>query len=40
MQSSANADAVMARLALLGIDVKVDGPLNTNGVETNERDVA
>lgn len=40
MQSSANADAVMARLAMLGIDVKVDAARNTNGVETNERDVA
>lgn len=40
MQSSANADAVMARLALLGIDVKIDAARNTNGVETNERDVA
>lgn len=38
--SSAKADAVKARLAILGIDVKVEASLQTNGVETNERDVA
>jgi hypothetical protein len=38
--SSAKADAVKARLAILGIDVKVEPSLQTNGVETNERDVA
>lgn len=39
-ESSAKADAVKARLAILGIDVKVEASLQTNGVETNERDVA
>lgn len=38
--SSANADAVMARLALLGISVTPTADLQTNGVDTNERDVA
>ncbi len=38
--SSASADAVKNRLALLGINVAVDAPLQTNGVETNERNVA
>jgi hypothetical protein len=40
MQSSANADAVMTRLALLGIKVDIPQEMNTHGVETNERDVA
>jgi len=40
MQSSANADAVMTRLARLGITTNVDVQMNTFGVETNERDVA
>lgn len=38
--SSAQADEVTARLARLGISVKTETPLQTNGVETNERDVA
>lgn len=38
--SSAQADEVAARLARLGISVKADVPLQTNGVESNERDVA
>ena len=38
--SSANADAVKHRLSLLGISMAVDAPLQTNGVDTNERDVA
>lgn len=37
---SAKADEVKSRLALLGISVKVDAPLQTNGVDTNERNVA
>ncbi len=38
--SSAQADEVTARLARLGISIKTEAPLQTNGVETNERDVA
>ena len=38
--SSAQADEVTARLARLGISVKTETPLQTNGVESNERDVA
>ena len=39
--SSSKADAVKSRLASLGINVAMtDGPMQTNGVDTNERDVA
>jgi hypothetical protein len=37
---SANADAVMHRLALLGVSVTPTADLQTSGVETNERNVA
>jgi len=38
--SSAQADEVAARFARLGIDIKPSATLQTNGVESNERDVA
>lgn len=38
--SSAQSDEVAARLARLGINIKPSAPLQTNGVESNERDVA
>jgi hypothetical protein len=38
--SSAKSDEVAARLARLGIVIKPEAALQTNGVESNERDVA